>query len=168
MLYSVDDFNPILHFEMRSLPLYWGNLKKILSPKNVLSENDLTYLKDLGLHLKRLGFDDFESLVFPQVPVTNITQLDNNMFTINIGGVTLGENRYVATFDFDLEILKQITGKIPSAGMEKLLVRNNASRTSVKFANIAYLINLDCEVGKNLEENDKEIFLPLKINQILN
>lgn len=168
VLYSVDEMNPLIHFKMQALPLYWESLKGILAPENVLSKDNLTYLKDLGLHLKRLGFEKFQSLVFPTVPVTNITQLEKGMYTINVGGVTLDENRYVATFDFDLEVLKQMIGKIPLEGIDKLLDWNKEGRISVNFADTAYFLNLDCEVGQNLEENDKEIFLPLKINRIIN
>lgn len=168
VLYSVDEMNPLIHFKMQALPLYWESLKGILAPENVLSKDNLTYLKDLGLHLKRLGFEKFQSLVFPKVPVTNITQLEKGMYTINVGGVTLDENRYVATFDFDLEVLKQMIGKIPLEGIDKLLDWNKEGRISVNFPDMAYLLNLDCEVGQKLEENDKEIFLPLKINRILN
>lgn len=168
VLFSVDEMNPLLHFEMQALPLYWESLKGILAPEKVLLKNNLAYLKDLGLHLKRLGFEKFQRLIFPKVPVSNITQLEKGMYTINVGGVTLDENRYVATFDFDLEILKQMIGKIPLEGIEKLLDWGKVGRVSVNFADIVYLLDLDCEIGQQLEENDNEIFLPLKINRILN
>lgn len=168
VLFSVDEMNPLLHFEMQALPLYWESLKGILAPEKVLLKNNLANLKDLGLHLKRLGFEKFQRLIFPKVPVSNITQLEKGMYTINVGGVTLDENRYVATFDFDLEILKQMIGKIPLEGIEKLLDWGKVDRVSVNFADIVYLLDLDCEIGQKLEENDNEIFLPLKINRILN
>ena len=157
-----------MHFQMQAIPLYWENLKAILSPKNVFSTNSLEYKKDLGLHLKRLGFDKNTILIFPQIPVTNITQLDNDMFTINVGGATLNETTYVATFDFHLDVLKQLKGKIPDDGFEMLLTRKKEGRVAVRFPDRAYMVDVECEIGQKLEENDKEIFLPLKLTRIIN
>ena len=167
VLYNIYEMKPLLHFEMRSLPLYWESLKQILTPQNVLLKDNLKFAKDLGLHLKRLGFDKFQSMIFPQVPVTNITQLNGNMFTINAGTVTIEDERYCATFDFSVEILEQFIGKIPNEAFDKLLTRNPNGRNAIRFADAAYFVNLDCVVGENLEENEKEIFLPLIINKVL-
>ncbi|OWW23113.1 restriction endonuclease [Zobellia sp. OII3] len=168
VLYSVDNFEPLMHFQIQAIPLYWENLKAILSPKNVFSTNSLEYKKDLGLHLKRLGFDKNTILIFPQIPVTNITQLDNDMFTINVGGATLNDTTYVATFDFHLDVLKQLKGKIPDDGFEMLLTRKKEGRVAVRFPDRAYMVDVECEIGQKLEENDKEIFLPLKLTRIIN
>lgn len=167
VLYTIDEIEPLLHFEMQALPLFWGSLKKILSPESVLTKDNLEYAKDLGLHLKRLGFDKLESLIFPQVPVTNISQLGGNMFTINAGSITIDKSQYVATFDFNVEILHQFVGKIPHRAIDKLLTIKPNERTSIQFADAVYFVNLDCSIGENLEENDKEIFLPLTINRVL-
>lgn len=167
VLYNISEIKPLLHFEIQALPLYLESLKQILSPHNVIREDNLLFAKDLGLHLKRLGFHEFESLIFPDVPIMNIAQLDNNMFTINAGGLKIDDNRYVATFDFNQDVFYQLKGKIPDVAIEKLLQRNTKGRMAVSFADTAFYLTLDCEIGDKLEENDKEIFLPLKVNRIL-
>ena len=168
VLYSVDDFKPLLQFQMQALPLYWENMKAILAPENIFSKSSLDYKKDLGLHLKRLGFDKSTILFFPQIPITNLSQLDNDMFTINVGGAKLNNTTYVATFDFHLNVFKQLKGKIPDDGFEMLLTRKKEKRLSLQFPDRAYMVNIECEIGQTLEENDKEIFLPLKLTRILN
>lgn len=168
VLYSVDDFEPLLHFQIQAIPLYWENMKAILSPENIFSKSSLEYKKDLGLHLKRLGFDQNTILVFPQIPITNIAQLDNDMFTINIGGATLEDGTYVATFDFHLDVFRQLKGKIPDEAFELLLERKKDGRVAFRFPDRAYMVDIECEIGEKLEENDKEIFLPLKLKRIIN
>ena len=168
VLYSVDDFEPLMHFHMQSLPLYWESMKALLAPENIFSKSSLDYKKDLGLHLKRLGFNQNTILVFPQIPITNICQLDNDMFTINVGGATLYDTTYVATFDFNLDIFKQLKGKIPSDKFEILLNREKKGRVAVQFTDKAYMVDIECEIGQKLEENDKEIFLPLNLTRIIN
>lgn len=166
VLYDIQKSDPIIHFPTKAIPLYWDSLKKFLTPDKVFANDHFVLAKDLGLHLKRLGFDNFESLVFPKVPITDIGQLDPDMFSLSAGLEEDG-SRYVVTFDFGYNVLKQLIGKIPLEATEKLLVRNKEYRQVVRFADKAFLVNIDCKVGKTLEENKEEIFLPLIINQIL-
>lgn len=167
VLFHTQKTEPLLHFDMKALPLYWESLKNVLSPDRVTLSTNTDLAKDLGLHLKRLGFDQFKNLFFPNVPVTNIGQLDNEMFSISVGSAEIDGNRYVATFDFGLDILKQLIGKIPDEAIEKMLIRNKAHRVSANFADTAYFIDIICEVGQKLEENEREIFQPLLINRII-
>jgi hypothetical protein len=166
ILYNIQKIEPILHFPMAALPLHWEVLKKYLSPEKVFSDNHFQLAKDLGLHLKRLGFDKYDSLVFPNVPITQIGQLDPNMFTLS-GGVKDDGVNYVVTFDFAENLLNQLKGKIPGKAIEKLQVRNQKSRLVVKFGDRAYLASIDCRVGETLQENKDEIFLPLIVNQFV-
>lgn len=167
VLYHISDIKPIVHFELKGLAFYWENIKKILSPENVLSDNNLKLKKDLGLHLKRLGFYDFKSIIFPDVPITFIAQLDSDMFTFSVSGAKINDVTYVASFDFDVNALNQMKGKIPKEAIEKLLIKDDNGRKVMKFRDAAYIVNVDCRIGEKLEENDNEIFQPLIINQIL-
>lgn len=167
VLYSIDKIEPILHFPIKALPLYWENLKNILTPENIFSNKHLEYSKDLGLHLKRLGFDSFESLIFPQVPVTHIGQLDNNLYSLS-GSVILDKTNYVVTFDFNEDVFNQFRGKIPQKAIDILSNRNSNGRNVVNFGDSVYLVDIDSKISRNLEENDKEIFLPLCINKLIN
>ena len=87
-LYNIQKIEPLLHFPIQTLPLYWENLKKYIAPDKIFSEDHNKLAKDLGLHLKRLGFDSFESLIFTDVPITHIGQLDPDMYSLS-GGVKL-------------------------------------------------------------------------------
>jgi hypothetical protein len=42
-----------------------------------------------------------------------------------------------------------------------------AEMRHVYFADAVFRVNVDCRVGDKLEENEDEIFLPLRINRIL-
>ena len=165
VLYNIEEINPILHFPIKSLPLYWGTLKQILAPDNVLKSFPLKYSKDLGLHLKRLGFDTFENLIFFDVPITSIGQLDPDMFSFS-GTVTENGERYVVTFDLGMDVFEQLKGKIPDKAIDILSERKSDSRQVVRFGDMAFVVNINCRLGSKFEENEKEIFLPLWINKI--
>jgi hypothetical protein len=166
VLFNTQQIEPVLHFPMAAIPLYWEALRNHLTPERVLEDNHFRLAKDLGLHLKRLGFHKYESLIFPNVPITEIGQLDPNMFSLS-GALKDEEDKYVVTFDFSENLLSQLRGKVPETAIEKLQVRNPHSRQVVRFGDRAYLATIDCRVGETLQENRNEIFLPLTVNQFL-
>ncbi|MBK7684510.1 MAG: type I restriction enzyme HsdR N-terminal domain-containing protein [Bacteroidetes bacterium] len=157
VLYNIEEVKPMIHIPLTALPINWDTLKKCLAPENVLSSNPFHLAKDLGLHLKRLGFDSFKSLIFPKTPIDHITQLEDLMFTTSTG-LTLHNDEFVVTFDFDIEILNQLHGKIPEEVIKKLLERKPGEHKQVRFTDRIYYVNIDCNIGENLAENDKEIF----------
>lgn len=165
-LYDVQKAEPLLHFPIVAIPRYWEPLKSLLAPENVFRENYNKVSKDLGLHLKRLGFDSFDTLIFRDVPVAEIGQLDPNMFCIS-GAVKDNDENFVVTFDFDQNVFDQLRGKIPDDAFDKLNVRPKNSRTILRFADRTYFLNINCKIGKTLEENEMEIFLPLTVNEFM-
>ena len=166
VLYHISKAKPILHFDMRLISKYFDNLKKYISPQNVLKA-DFKLSKDFGLHLKRLGFHEFQSLIFPNVPISFIAQLDPDLFTTGSGIKTEEGDSYVMSFDFDIEILKQLKGIIPDKSMDILMKREKGHRHCVEFADGVYRVDVDCRVGEDLQENKEEIFLSFIINRIM-
>jgi len=120
----------------------------------------------VAIHENRLKFF-ITYIFFPDVPITFIAQLDPDMFTFSVGGAKINDDTYVASFDFDANVLNQMKGKIPEEAIEKLLIKDDNGRKVMKFPDAAYIVNVDCRIGEKLEENDNEIFQPLIINQIL-
>jgi hypothetical protein len=166
VLYHISKPQPVLQFPTIALPMYWDNLSALLSPQKVL-DVDLRLAKDFGLHLKRLGFHEFRSLVFPNVPITFIGKIGNDHYTIGSGIKPEGGDSYVATFDFDHRTMQQLEGKIPDKAYRLTLKPITNSSTQVQFADTVYLVTVDCRVGDTLAENEDEIFLPLWVNKFL-
>jgi len=165
VLYHISKQNPVVHFDLRLLPSCWDELLKFLAPENVL-QYDFGLKKDFGLHLNRLGFNEFKSLVFPDVPITFIGKIDDKLYTFGTG-LTFGQDTYVATFDFDSKVMRQLRGKIPDRAFDALVTPIEAAMKQVHFADAVYRVTIDCRVGDKLAENEDEIFLPLWINRVL-
>ncbi len=166
VLYHISNDKPLLHFDMVALPNYLGSLAKYVGPNNVLNA-DFRLVKDLGLHLKRLGFQEFASIIFPDVPVRFIGQLDPDMFATATGTKTEEGDSYVMSLDFNEEVLDQMAGKIPSEAIQILKVREKIHRKKVEFVDGGFRLTFDCRVGSDLQENSDEIFLPFIVNQVL-
>ncbi|WP_051686545.1 type I restriction enzyme HsdR N-terminal domain-containing protein [Vibrio pacinii] len=163
VLYKISEDRPILHFKIEELPNYFEALGKYLSPQNALN-TEYKLAKDFGLHLKRVGFEQFEHLVFQDVPFSYIAQLDGNKFTTATGIEPYEGEVYCVSFDFGIEVFEQMKGLIPDEAYEILSRRDMGQRNTVKFGDGRFLISVDCKVGQNLEENHNEIFLPLWVN----
>lgn len=166
VLFHISNDKPLIYFKMELLSAYFENLAKYLAPSNAL-KIDFKLAKDLGLHLKRLGFQQFDSIIFPDVPIRFIGQLDPDMFTTASGTKIEGGDSYAMSLDFDESILNQMKGKIPSQAIEKLKIRDNLQRIVVNFSDGSYRLTLDCRVGVDLQENSDEIFLPFIVNRVL-
>jgi len=166
VLYHISNDKPLLYFNMVSLPNYFENLAKYVAPRNVLNA-DFRLAKDLGLHLKRLGFQEFDSIIFPDILIRFIGQLDPDMFTTATGTKTEEGDSYAMSLDFSEDVLEQMVGKIPSQAMELLRVRDKEERQVVEFVDGGYKLTVDCRVGVDLQENADEIFLPFIVNRVL-
>lgn len=165
VLYHISKVDPVIRFDMRLLSNFWDELLKFLAPVNVF-DYDLSLKKDFGLHLKRLGFSEFNNLIFPDVPITFIARVDNDLYTFG-SGLDFNQDSYVASFDFDSSVMKQLRGKIPSKAFDILTAPFENESVQVMFPDAVYKITVSCQVGKMLAENKEEIFLPLWINKIL-
>ncbi len=164
VLYHVSKPAPVLQFDMRLIASYWDNLVKLLGPKTVL-DYDFGLKKDLGLHLKRLGFGEFSSLIFPAVPIPFIAHLGEDQYNFSLGMKPDEGDEYVASFDFGNEVMQQLHGRIPEEGFRILTVPFANEIRQVMFADTFYRVNVDCRVGVDLVENEDEIFLPMLVNR---
>lgn len=165
-LYDVSEYKPILYFDIRALPAHWEQLLHILSPENLYKNNFLNFLKDFGLHLKRLGFDTFEKLTFFDVPITSITKINNDLYTIG-SSTKIDENSYCISFDFNHNVLLQLQNEIPDKALNILKEPVNGTMREIQFADALYYVNLQCSLDGEMVENEKEIFLPITIKRII-
>jgi hypothetical protein len=166
LLFHVSEYKPILHFKIELLPSYWDQLKHLLSPENFSKNSHRKLCKDFGLHLKRLGFDIFEGLIFPGVPIAFIGKLDNDLYTFG-SNIKDDETRYCVSFDFNHEVFLQLKDKIPNKAFDILKQPLNGEIKKVQFADVLYYINVECSLNGQIQENENEIFLPLTIKRII-
>ena len=166
VLYHIFAYAPILEFELNKLPLYWDRLVKLLSPETFERALAVKLAKDYGIHLKKLGFDCFESLYFYDLPISTIAKLEDNLYTISVGIVPEGEN-YCISLDFAHNVFLKMEGKIPQPVFEKLVPPLNGAIVQIDFDNLSHRIGVECYLGSNFQESQDEIFLPLIIRDVL-
>lgn len=164
VLYHVSEYKPLLHFDIKLLPSYWGELVEYLSPEKVLVDNQKRGMyKDFGLHIKRLGFETFKNLIFFEVPIPFIAKLNNNLYTFGTN-IKENEHTYCVSFDFNHNVFLQLRNKIPNEAYHLLEEPVSGSMLNLRFGDMHFYVNVKCEIGEKMEENEDEIFLPLIVN----
>jgi hypothetical protein len=81
-LYHISKYKPLLHFNMRSIAKYFDNLKKYISPQNVL-EADFKLAKDFGL-TGRIPDQTIDLLMKREEGHRKNVQFSDGVFRVNI------------------------------------------------------------------------------------
>lgn len=166
-LYAVGEAEMLIcNFKIQALPRYWKTIKDRLSPENIHLPTP-KFKKDLGLHLKRLGFNTLDSFFFYKVLASHVARLDNDHFCFSSNPILDQGEEYCATFDFDLVTATQLKGLIPTNGFDALMQPFKGSPQTVVFADADIFLNVQVDMGDMLAENKDEIFLPLRLTKFL-
>jgi len=99
-----------------------------------------------------LGFHEFEQLILPDTPIAFIGKLEDGLYTFGSGVRYPRSDTYVATSDFDTNVLQQLNGKIPKAAMTILIGPLDETIKRVDCADAIYRVNVDCRVGDKLRK----------------
>lgn len=166
VLYHISIPEPILNFHLQLISSYWGDFQRLLNPKDVLKYDFGVQKKDFGLHLKRLGFDDFKSLIFYDVSIMFIDRIAEDLYTF-AGDTESDEERYVVSFDFDYNTMIKLKDKIHKDVFDALTSSFDEKTVKFRFVDIVYRVTVDCRIGNKLEETETEIFQPFWVNDFL-
>lgn len=153
---------PRLRFSLKQLATHWGDLWHALAPEVVRKGSGGTYLKDFGIHLLKMGWTRDMRLEFLSVALPSLGRVGDAVFSIN-AAVTIEEQEYFVTFDFDRERMNQLVPLLPPkmrAQVEPCL-RTVPSLIKVQgdFPRVRATVRLAAE----MQENEKEHYLPLEV-----
>lgn len=163
VLYSTSSYKPILNFFIFELEYIKEELLEILHPSKMTMQYSERLLKDFGLHLKRLNLEE-NKFVFLGVQTPFIARLNEDLYTFN-GTISFGDN-YLMSVDLTKNDLVKLKNQIP---VEAYKILTNKFRDAMEQVVFEYPIELSiqCVLGEKIEENDKEIFLPLRLDSVI-
>ena len=167
ILYNTTRSKPLFHISLRVIDLYRDMLKELLSPKKVFTYPDEKLSKDFGLHIKRLGFKSSDSVHIIGSNPLFIVKYNDNLFSYS-SPIGDEKNPYLGTYDFDLEVAKQLRPILGEKDFIQLMQPTNGRLLRFNFDRKLNL-NLRISLPENeiLIENDKEIYLPLVIKEFV-
>lgn len=167
VVFDIFVLEPAATFPLREIAQHWENLVNLVAPEKFAGSIDKDDLNpDLGLHLHRLGMNQFESIHFVGVAIPLIAKVSEGRFTIS-GQYRFGEEVYCASFDFGEALLCQLIEMLPEpankqakAGLSRLPYRVDL-RAVLPHATIA------CRLSDRIDftHDRSEQFCPLRVSQ---
>lgn len=167
LLFNISRPKPLFNISLRAIDLYRNMLKQLLEPAKVFTYPDFRLSKDLGLHIKRLGFKSSDSIFIIGVKPLVIMKYNDSLFSIT---APVGDDAtsYLGTFDFDLSVANQLKALLTESEFNQVMQPCNARQ--IRF-NLEREIKLNIRISlpevDELIENDKEIYLPLHVKEFV-
>jgi hypothetical protein len=167
ILYNVSEEKPLAHVPMAVMYRHIEFIRELLEPSKIFTIKDFSISKDLGLHVKRVGFSPEESIIILACKPLYLVKYNDNLFSFP-APVGIDGNTYVGSFDFDLETALKLKPILGEKGFSVLLTPVTDSIHQFHF-NEEFLLNVRVSLPEKetLIENDKEIYLPLIVKDFI-
>ncbi len=167
VLYNVTQTKPISHIPMLAIDQYKEFIKEVLAPDKIFNPTQVVFKKDLGLHVKRLGFTPSERILILYVKPLFIIKYADNLFSFT-APVGADEDTYLGSFDFDLTTAEKLRPIIGEQAFFKLKEPVKDNLLKFHFGEDFHLnISVSLPEKETLIEVEKEIYLPLIIKDFL-
>ena len=167
-VFSVADMSsePRLRVQVPRLAESWHDVLQLLRP-TAMTFAGKDYAKDFGIMMMRAGISATTENVFPGVPVLHIGRIEQELFRFS--GRTNDEGAvYAASFDFGRPLLEQLLHLFPPGNADRLmktLTEAEPGTTIVLESQVPILVTVVARRGTEIQENDKEHFLPLRVSR---
>ena len=165
ILYSIDKFEPILHFKLTEIEENWNFLHRLLNPGIKANNQLMEYNLDFGMHLLKLGSD--ENFIYIGLATNSnfIAKISENNYTLTT--LISGDTEYAASIDFDksqyktlLDLQSKEVSALISSSLEQqpffILLEND----EIKFGFTARVSSLTYE-------NPEEVYAPLIVDKFM-
>lgn len=167
VLYNISEEKPMVHIPLRAVDQYKDFIKEILGPAKVFNPRDVQFKKDLGLHVKRLGFKPHERILIFYVKPAFIVKYTDDLFSFP-SPVGVDEQAYLGSFDFDLATAQKLRPILGEKSFAALMQPVKDSMHKFHFGENFYLnVSVSLPEKEELIESEKEIYLPLTIKDFL-
>lgn len=167
VLYNISNPKPLFQLPLIAIDPSKQFIKEVLAPSNVFTVPQLQMSKDLGLHVKRIGFHSSDSIFIIGIKLMMIFKYSDNHFSFP-APVGTHEDTYLGSFDFDLDRVLQLKPLIGDAEFAKLT--ESSKNETIQFFlrdEIEVSMRVSLPVKEVLVENANEIYLPMLVNEFV-
>lgn len=158
-LYSVKQFDPILHFKLAEIEKHWDSIYRILNPEIKGHPDLVNFNPDYGLHLRMLGAKEGFSYIALAVNTNHMIKVEDGLYTTST--IITAEEEYAMSIDF---------GENEYNKLLKVLPESQALALSESLKRQPYRIHLEngeefsfgvaTELTKDIYHNAQESYLP--------
>lgn len=168
VIFSVNEFKPILNIKIENLKNAWNELNKVLKPEMVMKPFLRNFKPDFGLFLYSIG--EYKSKSSPFTislkHLNFLTKIEENLYTISTSAeIKSNLNRkFACSFDFNEKIYKKLINLLPPALRDK--INSNLIRQPFFYHNDdgdKVDLSLKIRLKNTIITNDNESYLPFEI-----
>jgi len=163
IVFDIKAIKPILHLKIEEIEEKWNELYKVLSPISFTKPHLLNYKPDFGIWCIKSGMRKDTILHFIDCEVGPIGRVDETKYTFSLSmpeGIGC-----LASFDFYKNDFDAFISQVPSD--KKDIVKNSLTRQPFMYSptkeSESFRIDFSAVLGSEVEENEEEIFIPLKV-----
>lgn len=164
-LYSINKFEPILHFQLTDINKYWDVLYRLLNP--ILKANDevMDYNPDYGLHILQLGVSETFKYVGLAIHSNFIVKVEDGLYTTTT--VIPGDIEYAASIDFNEEQLNVLLSMQKTEVSD--FIRSALTRQPyyVTLENDEIKFGIEASLSNEIQENAEEKYLPFIVDEFM-
>lgn len=164
-LFSILQFEPILHFELNKINDHWETLFRILNPNIKANPELINYLPDYGIAMKRLGAVDHFQFIGMAINSNFIAKVEDGLYTATT--VIPGETGFAMSLDFDNERLEQLLSILPH-DLSKLLADSLKRQPYfVALENREFQFGVVANFTNEIMHNAEESYIPFQVQEFM-
>ncbi len=162
-LFSVQQFEPLLDFELRHIDSSWERLFRILNPEIKAHPESVQYHPDFGLHLRRLGVEPGFKLILMAANSNFIGKICDGKYT---SATCLPiDNDYSVSLDFDETQLNQLFSFLPITQVEILKQGLTAQPYMIILEEGEFRFGVAAELSREIVHNAEESYVPFVVHE---
>jgi hypothetical protein len=163
-LYSINKFEPIMHFEVADITEHFDILNRLLNPNIRANDEVMDYNPDYGIHLLKLGAKEGFTYTGFAVNTRFIAKVEDDLYTTTT--LIPGEIKFAQSIDFNEKQLEKLLSLQPDDIANR--VRQGLKRQPyfVMLDDVELRFGMHTLLSKKIQQNAEEQYLPFLVEEI--
>ncbi|MEZ9593826.1 hypothetical protein AB4298_04245 [Shewanella sp. 10N.261.52.F9] len=164
-LYSINKFEPIMHFYLADIAENFEILNRLLNPNIRANDEVMDYLPDYGIHMLKLGAKEGFSFTGLAVNSCFIAKVEDDLYTTTT--TIPGDIKFAQSIDFNGKQLEKLLSLQPDDIANT--VRESLKRQPyyVLLDDVELKFGMHALLSTEIQHNAEEQYLPFIVKEIL-
>jgi hypothetical protein len=164
-LYSINKFEPIMHFELADIAEHFDILNRLLNPNIRANDEVMDYNPDYGIHMLKSGAEEGFTYIGLAVNSRFISKVEDDLYTTTT--IIPGEIEFAQSIDFNEKQLEKLLSLQPDDIANR--VRQGLKRQPyyVMLDDVELRFGMHTFLSKKIQQNAEEQYLPFVVEEIL-
>ncbi|MFT5730782.1 MAG: hypothetical protein ACI8PB_004972 [Desulforhopalus sp.] len=164
-LYSINKFEPIMHFELTDIEKHFDILNRLLNPNIRANDEVMDYNPDYGLHMLKLGVKDGFTYIGLAVNSCFISKVEDDLYTATT--TIPGDIEFAQSIDFNEQQLDMLLSLQPDDIAHTVRTGLKRQPYYVLLDNVELKFGVHATLSQEIQHNAEEQYLPFIVKEFL-